>query len=72
MGLSNLGLDNPCLRGLFNMGSDRLFDPMSDCIFPMSKNPSDRLFDYFESAGEQVNDLLAESRSITCLRRAGQ
>jgi hypothetical protein len=83
MGLSGMGLDNgvqsrlkpPCLRGLFDMGLEWLYDPMSDNICPMSNNPSDRLFDSFESFAKpcspsscseffakQANDLLAESR----------
>ncbi|PLW52650.1 hypothetical protein PCANC_06316, partial [Puccinia coronata f. sp. avenae] len=68
MGLSDMGLDNgvrshvkpPCLRGLFNMGSDRLFDPMSDNICPMSKDSLGRLFDSFESIAKQNNDMLGE------------
>jgi hypothetical protein len=46
------------------MGSNRLFDPMSDNICPMSFYSSDRLFDYFESVTKQAgSDLLGRTCS---------
>ncbi|PLW52511.1 hypothetical protein PCANC_10571 [Puccinia coronata f. sp. avenae] len=89
MGLSDMGsvncvrscVEQQCLMSLSDMGSNRLFDPMSDNICPMSFYSSDRLFDSFESVAEQASDefswraghwpaLRAQfaSRSLACLR----
>ncbi|PLW57853.1 hypothetical protein PCANC_00987 [Puccinia coronata f. sp. avenae] len=89
MGLSDMGsvncvrscVEQQCLMSLSDMGSNRLFDPMSDNICPMSFYSSDRLFDSFESVAEQASDefswraghwpaLRAQfaSRSLACSR----
>jgi hypothetical protein len=65
---------------LSDMGSNRLFDPMSDNICPMSFYSSDRLFDSFESVAKQASDEFSlqagqwpawqtefASRSLACL-----
>ncbi|PLW15383.1 hypothetical protein PCANC_20493 [Puccinia coronata f. sp. avenae] len=74
-------VEQQCLMSLSEMGSNRLFDPMSDNICPMSFYSSDRLFDSFESVAEQASDefswraghwpaLRAQfaSRSLACSR----
>ncbi|PLW31940.1 hypothetical protein PCANC_19172 [Puccinia coronata f. sp. avenae] len=72
MGLSNMGSVNcvqsrvkqQCSMSLSDMGSNRLFDPMSDNICPMSFYSSDRLFNSFESVAEQAgSDLLGRTCS---------
>jgi hypothetical protein len=65
MGLSDMGLNNrvqsrvkqPGLMSLSDMGSNRLFDPMSDNICLMSFYSLDRWFDSFESVAKQASDL---------------
>ncbi|PLW15853.1 hypothetical protein PCANC_20553 [Puccinia coronata f. sp. avenae] len=80
-GLVQHGIGHDCPMLCQTSLSDRLFDPMSDNICPMSFYSSDRLFDSFESVAEQASDefswraghwpaLRAQfaSRSLACSR----
>ncbi|PLW17533.1 hypothetical protein PCANC_08004 [Puccinia coronata f. sp. avenae] len=80
-GLVRHGIGHDCPMLCRTSLSDRLFDPMSDNICPMSFYSSDRLFDSFESVAEQASDefswraghwpaLRAQfaSRSLACSR----